>query len=208
MVKDVEEAVKQHEKHKHDGQLLAQESQDFFDHYVQLFVEFQRTKGEDAAKNRFLSQLAAIKPHETEKGAWKHPATGAVYRYHTQEEDSVERSDHFDHSTGKFTAVTEEKAHDDLRKQLAKVKEILDVKIAFYLANHADIGKRAYKVLDVNQDGCLQTSEILDALTPDSAKWIEFHRTLGLIETDEEIHALGHDALATVLCIHRQSSCA
>jgi len=72
------------------------------------------------------------------------------------------------------------KLHKDFAKMFAECKEK-------HLANIDEYHKAAFAVLDVNKDGQLQESEVIEALLHGHKKNEEFMRALGLLVTPEEL---------------------
>mmetsp|Transcript_68333 Transcript_68333/g.142417 ORF Transcript_68333/g.142417 Transcript_68333/m.142417 type:complete len:226 (-) Transcript_68333:29-706(-) len=68
-----------------------------------------------------------------------------------------------------------------MNEQVKELTEQANQKVKEYEKNRAEFNKKAFAVVDVNKDGRLQQEEVVNALTPQHPKNVEFHVALGLM---------------------------
>lgn len=69
----------------------------------------------------------------------------------------------------------------EMNDQLKQLTDQANQKMAAYEQSKATLNKAAFAMLDLNKDGCLQQEEVVNALTPQHPKNVEFHVALGLM---------------------------
>ena len=66
-------------------------------------------------------------------------------------------------------------------------EEDLNVKHAKYEDDKPGCDFRAFVKVDTDKDGKLQEDEVVEALTPETAVWLEMHKALGLVDEPDTL---------------------
>merc|ERR1711937_207526 len=72
-------------------------------------------------------------------------------------------------------------AQEAMTKQMDTIKKDFDERRTKYNQNKVELDKKAFAVIDTKKNGKLEEQEVVDALTPDTPKYAEFHAALGLL---------------------------
>ena len=126
------------------GSLNKAESQAFVQHYVDCYVTFHKRNDTAMAKKAFEAIMKRIQD-------------GAALEADLKEKMEAD--------------LMEADLMKLLEEKMGAIKKDFEAKRQNYVKNKADFDKKAFAAIDANQDGKLEEQEVVDVLTPNTAKW-------------------------------------